>query len=189
MRHRRRVGGEADPRSQSRGRVAVERYERDQVGPAVAGNDRVGDQRRLPRFLFDLQSDSAAPGHVSRDDPSRDSASSRASRYRAAEADRRAWDNARRPQRCKLALHPALCKLVACKLSEDWSPEQIAGWQKLGSPEDHTCRVSHETIYQTPVHPDARCTEARAVVASAKGRFRPPAPRRERPACRPEADP
>jgi hypothetical protein len=42
-----------------------------------------------------------------------------------------------------------LCKLVACKLSEDWSPEQIAGWQKLGSPEDHTCRVSHETIYQT----------------------------------------
>ena len=42
-----------------------------------------------------------------------------------------------------------MCKLVACKLSEDWSPEQIAGWQKLGSPEDHTCRVSHETIYQT----------------------------------------
>ena len=70
-------------------------------------------------------------------------------RYRAAEADRRAWDNARRPQRCKLALHPALCKLVACKLSEDWSPQQIAGWQKLGSPEDHTCGVSHETIYQT----------------------------------------
>ena len=69
-------------------------------------------------------------------------------RYGAAEDDRRTSDNATRPQRCKLALHPALCKLVACKLSEDWSPEQIAGWQKLGSPEDHTCRVSHETIYQ-----------------------------------------
>ena len=71
-------------------------------------------------------------------------------RYRAAEADRRVWDNARRPRRCKLALHPAFCKLVACELSEDWSPEQIAGWRKLGSPEDHTCRVSHETIDQTP---------------------------------------
>ncbi len=69
-------------------------------------------------------------------------------RYGAAETDRRTSDNARSPQRCKHALHPALCKLVACKLSEDWSPEQIAGWQKLGRPEDHTCRVSHETIYQ-----------------------------------------
>ena len=46
-------------------------------------------------------------------------------------------------------LHPALCKLVACKLTEDWSPEQIAGWLKLGSPEDHTRRVSHETIHRT----------------------------------------
>ena len=35
------------------------------------------------------------------------------------------------------------------------------------------------------VHPDARGTEAPAVVASAKGRFRPPAPGREGPACRP----
>jgi hypothetical protein len=40
-------------------------------------------------------------------------------------------------------------KLVACRRSEDWSREQIAGWQKLGSPEDHTRGVSHETIYQT----------------------------------------
>jgi hypothetical protein len=75
VRHRRRVGGDADPRGQSRGRVAVELYERDQVGPV---NDRVGDQRRLPQFLFDLQSDYAPAGQVSRDDPSRDSASWRA---------------------------------------------------------------------------------------------------------------
>ena len=63
--------------------------------------------------------------------------------------EQRAWDNARRPQRYKLALHPALCNLVVCQLTEDWSPEQIAGGQKLGSPEDQTCRVSHETVYQT----------------------------------------
>jgi len=78
VRHRRRVGGDADPRGQSHGRVAVERYERDQVGPAVAVNDRVGDRRRLPQFLFDLQSDCAPAGQVSRDDLSRDSASWRA---------------------------------------------------------------------------------------------------------------
>jgi IS30 family transposase len=80
-------------------------------------------------------------------------------------------------------------KLVACKLSEDWSPEQIAGWKKLGSPENHTCRVSHETIYQTLFIQTRRGAEARAVVASAKGRFRPPGPGRAGPAYRPGADP
>jgi transposase, IS30 family len=69
--------------------------------------------------------------------------------YRAAEADRRAWDRGRRPQRCKLARQPALGRLVAAKLREDWSPEQIAGWLKLEFPHDETMRVSHETIYLT----------------------------------------
>jgi transposase, IS30 family len=71
-------------------------------------------------------------------------------RYRAAEADGRAWRNARRPQACKLASNPALCELVAEKLSEDRSPEQIAGRLKLQFAEDHTGRVSHETIYLSP---------------------------------------
>jgi IS30 family transposase len=70
-------------------------------------------------------------------------------RYRATEADRRAWRNARRPQPCKLALDDELREFVAGKLAEDWSPEQIAGWLKLERGEDHTCRVSHETIYRT----------------------------------------
>ena len=46
-------------------------------------------------------------------------------------------------------MRPALCRLAARKLSEDWSPEQISGCLKLGSPEDHACRVSHDTIYRT----------------------------------------
>jgi len=70
-------------------------------------------------------------------------------RYRAAEADRHAWERARRPQRCKLARNPILSGLVAAKLREDWSPEQIAGWLKIEFPEDETMRVSHETIYLT----------------------------------------
>jgi IS30 family transposase len=69
--------------------------------------------------------------------------------YRAAEADRCAWDRGRRPQRCKLARDRRLCKVVAAKLAEDWSPQQIAGWLKLEFPDDETMRVSHETIYLT----------------------------------------
>jgi IS30 family transposase len=39
--------------------------------------------------------------------------------------------------------------MVASKLKEDWSPQQIAGWLKTEFPNDATMRVSHETIYQT----------------------------------------
>jgi IS30 family transposase len=67
--------------------------------------------------------------------------------YRAAEAERRAWQRGRRPQRCKLVGQPRLAALVAAKLAADWSPEQIAGWLKACYPEDKTMRVSHETIY------------------------------------------
>lgn len=69
--------------------------------------------------------------------------------YRAAEADRRAWDRGRRRQRCKLACNPALRDVVAEKLEEDWSPQQISGWLKISFPQDETMQVSHETIYLT----------------------------------------
>jgi len=42
-----------------------------------------------------------------------------------------------------------LSALVAAKLREDWSPEQIAGWLKTAFPDDETMRVSHESIYLT----------------------------------------
>ena len=67
--------------------------------------------------------------------------------YRAAASDRRAWDRARRPKRCKLAVHDQLRQAVAAKLERNWSPEQIAGWLKRTHPED--CQVSHETIYRS----------------------------------------
>ncbi len=69
--------------------------------------------------------------------------------YRATDAEERAWESARRPQQCKLAREEALCSVVAAKLAEDWSPEQIAGWLKIEFPADQTMRVSHETIYLT----------------------------------------
>jgi transposase, IS30 family len=69
--------------------------------------------------------------------------------YRAAEADARAWQRARRPKLCRLARHPLLQRVVARKLTLDWSPEQIAGWLKREFPHQGTMRVSHETIYRS----------------------------------------
>jgi IS30 family transposase len=70
-------------------------------------------------------------------------------RYRAALADERAWDTARRPKRCKLVKHPQLRRVVARKLRLNWSPEQIAGWLKRAHPGDGSYHVSHETIYRS----------------------------------------
>jgi len=69
--------------------------------------------------------------------------------YRATEADARAWERARRPKLCRLARHPLLQRVVARKLTLDWSPEQIAGWLKRAFPDQDTMRVSHETIYRS----------------------------------------
>jgi len=52
-------------------------------------------------------------------------------RYRAAAADRAAWSRAARPKATKLATTPALAALVAAKLEQEWSPEQIAGRMEL----------------------------------------------------------
>lgn len=41
--------------------------------------------------------------------------------------------------------------VVARKLREDWSPQQISGWLLESNPndDDEAMRVSHETIYRT----------------------------------------
>jgi IS30 family transposase len=69
--------------------------------------------------------------------------------YRASEADQQAWESALRPKACRLANHVKLRELVATKLIQDWSPEQISGWLKRQYPEDPSLRVSHETIYRS----------------------------------------
>jgi IS30 family transposase len=70
------------------------------------------------------------------------------SREVARNGGRRAY-RARRPKPCQLALNPVLCKLVAGKLSDQWSPQQIAGWLKAQYPGDPAMNVSHETIYKS----------------------------------------
>jgi len=70
-------------------------------------------------------------------------------RYRAALADERAWAQARRPKRCKLANNGRLRLAVARKLQLEWSPQQIAGWLKRAYPGNEVLQVSHETIYKS----------------------------------------
>jgi IS30 family transposase len=128
-------GGIAPP-ERHRSRLALTLSEREEISRGIAaGKSGRGIARRMGRSPATICREIARHGGRAR--------------YRAAEAERRAWRNARRPQPCKLALHGELRELVASKLSEDWSPEQIAGWLKLERGEDHTGRVSHETIYRT----------------------------------------
>ena len=69
--------------------------------------------------------------------------------YEAAVADSRAWDNAKRPKQCLLALNAKLRWYVARKLEKHWSPTQIANRLKVAYPHDRTMQVSHETIYRS----------------------------------------
>jgi transposase, IS30 family len=69
--------------------------------------------------------------------------------YRANRAEARAWHRARRPKPCLLVRNPKLARVVARKLQEDWSPEQISRWLEWEYRDDETMRVSHETIYRS----------------------------------------
>jgi IS30 family transposase len=71
------------------------------------------------------------------------------SHYRPARADEQAWARARRPQICKQATRRVLRDIVAEKLKQRWSPQQIAGWLKATYPVEPEMQVSHETIYRT----------------------------------------
>ena len=70
-------------------------------------------------------------------------------RYRATQAEERAWARGHRPKRCKLAGNARLRRVVARKLQLEWSPQQIAGWLKNVHPGDESYYVSHETIYRS----------------------------------------
>src|ERR1035437_9349415 len=131
----RRRGGVA-PSERRRSRLALTVCEREEISRGVAAGESA---RRVAGRLG--RSPSTVTREIARHGGRR--------RYRAAEADKRAWDRGRRPQACKLARDPVLSGVVAAKLGEDWSPEQIAGWLKTRFPQDQTMQVSHETIYLT----------------------------------------
>ncbi|MFE3957752.1 transposase [Nocardia sp. NPDC059091] len=65
--------------------------------------------------------------------------------YRALAADRAAWARAVRPKPTALSRDPRLARIVAEKLAQRWSPQQIAGWLRR-NPQSSMGYVSHETI-------------------------------------------
>jgi IS30 family transposase len=70
-------------------------------------------------------------------------------KYRAMAADSRSWQQACRPKSCLLATNPSLQAVVAEKLAQQWSPQQVSGWLEVEYPDDEAMRVSHETIYRS----------------------------------------
>ena len=69
--------------------------------------------------------------------------------YRAVRADARAWSSAMRPKPCRLAINGELRDLIAEKLQEQWSPQQISGWLRDAYSGEVAMQVSHETIYKS----------------------------------------
>ena len=69
--------------------------------------------------------------------------------YRAVRAERAARDRAGRPKTAKLVAVPALREWVQDRLTQRWSPRQIAATLQDSFPDQPEMRVSHETIYQS----------------------------------------
>ncbi len=129
------TGGFAPPRRR-RSRWALSITEREEISRGIAaGNSFRAIAARLGR------SASSVSREVGRNGGRRN--------YRAASSDQRAWQRALRPKRCLLAENAPLRDVVAKKLKEDFSPEQVCGWLKRHYPDDEAMRVSHETIYRT----------------------------------------
>jgi IS30 family transposase len=124
------------PQSRKRSQLALTIYEREEISRGIVKGDSV---REIAHYL------ERSPSTISREI----NRNGGYYQYRASEADNAAWDRARRPKKCKLALHPMLRRIVAAKLKKNWSPKQIDGWLKDTYPGDEAKQVSHETIYKT----------------------------------------
>jgi IS30 family transposase len=131
-----RSTGGFKPSTRRRSRLALSLSEREEISRGLAE----GQSMRTIASLIQR-----APSTVSREIGRHHGRA----RYRAAAADRRAWNSGLRPKRCRLAIHRRLQKIVSEKLSLNWSPEQISGWLKWQHPGDMEIQISHETIYRS----------------------------------------
>jgi IS30 family transposase len=131
-----RARGGFPPPERTRFSRCLSLSEREEISRGtVAGESIRSISRRLGRAPSTVSREIARNGGVGR--------------YRAAQADARAWQKAERPKPCLLARNARLCQIVAAKLEEDLSPEQIAGWLKVEFEDDESMRISHETIYRS----------------------------------------
>ena len=124
------------PPERCRSRLALTFAEREEISRAVVAGQSI---RSIAILL------KRAPSTISREINRNGGADC----YRAAQADKAAWDRALRPKTCKLVANRKLANLVAGKLQYQWSPQQIAGWLKHAYADDENSQVSHETIYRS----------------------------------------
>jgi IS30 family transposase len=68
--------------------------------------------------------------------------------YRGCVAHRVAGYRRRRPKQFKLITNPGLCRRIEGWMDQGWSPRLVAMMLAVEHGDDHTARVSHETIYQ-----------------------------------------
>jgi len=129
------TGGIA-PARRSRSSRVLSFGEREEISRGVAADDTFHTiARRLGRAVSTISQEVGRHGGRQN--------------YRAAQADRAAWKMARRSKLCLLARNRRLQRIVAVKLKQDWSPQQIAGWLKGQYPSNPERWVSHETIYRS----------------------------------------
>jgi IS30 family transposase len=128
--------GGVRPSKRTRSSIALSLAEREEISRGIASDESMRSiATRLGR----------APSTISRE-IQRNGGDGK---YRAARADKKAWERASRPKSCKLAGSPWLRRAIEIKLRVNWSPEQIAGWLKRTYPGDESKHVSHETIYRS----------------------------------------
>jgi len=124
------------PRPRRRSRLALTTTEREEISRRLAQGESI---RAIGRMLR------RAPSTISREIARNHGRA----QYRAAAADRGAWRRTRRPKPCRLAVRPALRRIVAAKLALRWSPQQVSGWLRATFPDHPEMQVSHETIYRS----------------------------------------
>lgn len=131
-----RLHGGITPTSRRRSQRCLSLSEREEISRGIAAG------RSIRQIAYTL---GRSPSTVSREINRHGGTD----KYRATQADEKAWDWARRPKMCRLAQNSKLRQVVAKKLSLEWSPEQIAGWLKAEYPDNEDMHVSHETIYRS----------------------------------------
>jgi IS30 family transposase len=130
------AAGGVRPAKRIRSNLALSLSEREEISRGIASDESIRSiANRLGRAASTISREIQRNGGDEK--------------YRAALADKKAWERACRPKNCKLAGSPWLRHAIEIKLRVNWSPEQIAGWLKREHPRDESKHVSHETIYRS----------------------------------------
>lgn len=131
-----KLHGGISPKARQRSHLALTLIEREEISRGIAAGLSIrAISRNIGRAASTVCREIKRHGGVTK--------------YRAVQADKKAWVRAKRPKLCLLAREPKLCKVVSEKLSLQWSPEQISGWLKTEYSNDDKMQISHETIYRS----------------------------------------